>query len=486
MGGRRAADEGWTVKHAAFIIVAAPRRGALTVRAAATSLAGIMIAGAVALAPPLARAQTAASDSYDANLLGDMAGLRPFLAANGLTFSLNNTSELLGNPTGGLRQELVFEGGALATLTLDGGKAGLWPGLTLQVSAWGLYGRGLSANALDDIDTASNVEANRSLRLLDLWAEQAFAGGKASLRVGQMGVDEEFAIDQYAAPFVNAEDGFPVLPSYDLPGGGPAFPLATPAVRLKFQPSDSTTVLVALFNGNPAPGKPLFGPADGEAQNLDGSGTTLRTDGGALWFGEVQYAASPGGQPGTYKFGAWYNSNVFDDQRLDNTGRSLADPASTGQPLPRRGDWSFYALADQQVFKPAHGDGSVGVFLRAMGAPGDRNQIDYSVNGGLNWQGIIAGRPDDTLAVGFEWSRFGDQVSKLDGDIARFTGQPYPVQRWESFLELTYQTQILKWLQLQPDLQYVLRPGGGVPQLNDPTRPIGDALVLGLRTSVTF
>lgn len=451
---------------------------------AARTLAAITIA--VALAPPLARAQAPAPDTYDSNLFGDMAGLRPFLADHGVTFALTDTSELLGNPTGGLRQELVFEGAALGTLTLDGGKAGLWPGLTLQVSAWAIYGRGLSANALDDIDTASNIEANRSLRLLDLWAEQSFAGGKASLRVGQMGVDEEFTVDQYAAPFINAEDGFPVLPSYDLPGGGPAFPLATPGVRLKYQPSDSTTILVALFNGNPAPGKPLFGPADGEAQTLAGSGTTLRIDGGALWFSELQYTASPFGQPGTYKFGAWYNTNLFDDPRLDNTGRSLAAPTSTLIPLTRRGDWSLYALADQQIYKPEHGDSTVGVFLRLMGAPGDRNLIDYSVNGGVNWQGIIPGRPNDTLAVGFEWSRFGDEASKLDGDVAYFTGRPYPIQRWESFLELTYQAQVLKWLQVQPDMQYVLRPGGGVPQLNNPSRPVADALVLGLRGVVTF
>jgi porin len=307
----------------------------------ATPAAARLLMIACALAPMLAWAQAAGGDNYDSNLLGDMAGLRPFLATNGLTFSLNNTAELLGNPTGGLRQELVFEGGALGTLVLDGDKAGLWPGLTVQVTAWGIYGRGLSANALNNIDTASNVEANRSLRLYDLWAQQAFAGGKVSVRVGQMGADEEFAVDQYAAPFINAEDGFPALPSSDLPSGGPAFPLATPAVRLKFQPSESTAILVALFNGNPAPGAPLFGQADGNAQNLDGSGTTFRINGGALWFSEVQYTASPGGQPGTYKFGAWYNSGVFYDQRLDNTGQSLASPTSTGQPLVRRGDWSL-------------------------------------------------------------------------------------------------------------------------------------------------
>ena len=38
----------------------------------------------------------------------------------------------------------------------------------------------------------------------------------------------------------------------------------------------------------------------------------------------------------------------------------------------------------------------------------------------------------------------------------------------------------------QPDFQYVINPGGGLPNPRRPDRRIGDAAILGLRGTVTF
>jgi porin len=39
---------------------------------------------------------------------------------------------------------------------------------------------------------------------------------------------------------------------------------------------------------------------------------------------------------------------------------------------------------------------------------------------------------------------------------------------------------------LQPDLQYFFNPGAGIVDPNDPPRKIGNELVIGLRTNITF
>ncbi len=39
---------------------------------------------------------------------------------------------------------------------------------------------------------------------------------------------------------------------------------------------------------------------------------------------------------------------------------------------------------------------------------------------------------------------------------------------------------------LQPDFQYVIHPGGEVPDANDPTRAVDDAAIFGLRGTITF
>jgi porin len=41
-------------------------------------------------------------------------------------------------------------------------------------------------------------------------------------------------------------------------------------------------------------------------------------------------------------------------------------------------------------------------------------------------------------------------------------------------------------MQLQPDLQYVFNPGGGVQNPNDPTQRVKNELVLGMRTNIVF
>ena len=68
---------------------------------------------------------------------------------------------------------------------------------------------------------------------------------------------------------------------------------------------------------------------------------------------------------------------------------------------------------------------------------------------------------------------------------AALAGMPRLVRRGEAVLELTYQVQVAPWWQVQPTVQYIFDPVGQADP-NRPGRPLGDALVLGVRTNVTF
>jgi porin len=63
-----------------------------------------------------------------------------------------------------------------------------------------------------------------------------------------------------------------------------------------------------------------------------------------------------------------------------------------------------------------------------------------------------------------------------------------PIRDNETIIELTYQAQVTPWLIVQPDLQYVVHPGGNIPNPNvsGDNTPIKDALVMGLRTAIKF
>jgi len=464
---------------------------------------GLALVGATAAATLMALATSAAlADSDDQNqakglwqrdtLLGDMGGVRPWLGQYGVTFNLQEISEILGNVTGGIHTGADYDGLTTMGLSLDTDKAFHWSGGTFNVSALQIHGRNLSTDNLDNLQTVSGIEANRTTRLWELWYQQAFFGGKADVKLGQQSLDQEFITSQYSALYLNTMMGWPMLPSADLFAGGPAYPLSSPGIRLRVQPSDALTVLGGVFDDNP-PG----GPFSNDSQLRDGeaSGTRFNFGTGALFIGEVQYAVnqSPAkdcasiacGLPGTYKLGAWYDTAGFPDQRFDTTGLSLASPASTGVARTDQGNFSLYGVVDQMVWREAGGPRSIGVFVRLMGAPSDRNQIALSLNTGINLKAPLPGRDDDTLGIGYGLAHVSDSASALDRDHATF-GTAIPVRGTEHFIELTYQYQVAPWWQLQPDFQYMINPGGGIQNPLNTAQTVGDEAIIGVRTTITF
>jgi porin len=138
------------------------------------------------------------------------------------------------------------------------------------------------------------------------------------------------------------------------------------------------------------------------------------------------------------------------------------------------------------LWRERSGPTSVGAFARIMGAPDDRNLIDWSFNTGMNVKAPFSGRTHDVLGIGYEIAHVSGAVSGLDEDIGFFTGSPYPVRSAEHLIEVTYRYQAAPWWVVQPDFQYVINPGGGIPNPAYPAQRIGNEAVFGLRTVVTF
>jgi porin len=418
------------------------------------------------------------------NLFGDMGGLRPWLGQYGVTFGLEETSEYMGNLSGGTQTGGAYQGVTEFSLGVDTQKAFGLPGGIFNVSGFQIHGTSLTTRNLQTLQDASGIEADASTRLWELWYQQTLFGGKADVKIGQQSLDQEFMVSQYAGTFMNATFGWSVLPSVDLPAGGPAYPLSSLGVRVRATPTDAITVLGGVFDGNPAPG-------EGDPQKLNASGTNFNLGNGALVIGEIQYAinqppangsdSKASGLPGTYKLGFWYNSNRFADPSTGVTG--VAGPGTSSS---HPGNYSIYAVADQMVWRPsADSPQSVGVFARVMGAPGDRNLVDLGVNAGVTLKAPFKGRDNDVAGLAVGYAHIGSHAQ--DYASAQAVSTPgYPSRSAETVLEATYQYQVAPWWQLQADFQYFFRPAGGIPDPQNPSRRIGDEAVLGLRTTIQF
>jgi porin len=422
-------------------------------------------------------------------LTGDWGGHRTGLEDSGISLGATEISEALGNVTGGSKTGGIYEGRLELDLDLDLEKLAGWHGALIHVNAYQIHGRGLSANNLgNNLMVASNIEAQRATRLFDAWFQQSLLDGRLSVRLGQIAADDEFITSQYAATFVNSTFGWPAITAADLPSGGPAYPLATPGVRVKYTAGEALSWQTALFNGDPA-GAP--GPANPQLRNP--SGTTFSTDQNAFVITELAYAVAgdkeSGTLPATVKLGAWYHSAEFADQRFDNTGRSLADPSSDKEPRLHSGNYGLYGMVDRMLWRvPGTEDQGLAGFLRVSGSPGDRNLVELYADAGLTWKAPFEGRDNDVAGLAFAVAGIGRNARRLDSDTRAFTGTPIPVRDEEAVLELTYQFAAAPWWLIQPDLQYIFHPGGNVanPAIPSGTAPIRDAAVLGLRTSIKF
>jgi len=167
-----------------------------------------------------------------------------------------------------------------------------------------------------------------------------------------------------------------------------------------------------------------------------------------------QFHSTNGPLQGTHRAGLWY----------DPQPKAHSDSARN-----YRDDVGFYLSCDQMLVKenadPEDNQG-LGGFFRYGYANSKRNDIANFWSVGFQYQGLIEGRDNDVLGVGFAHGVFSNMASST-----------YP-EDYENVLELYYNTQICPWLNVSPSIQYIANPGG--------TKGASDAVVLGLRVQMRF
>ncbi|MCW2272807.1 carbohydrate porin [Rhodoblastus acidophilus] len=431
---------------------------------------------------PLSSAANIGQQSVGALLpepLASWNGLRPALAKKGLTFAFTYQSDPMANVSGGLKTGPAYIGRVQAVANFDPEPLTGWKGALFQVSTYQIHGVGLTGAFIGSYAAVSDIEALATTRLNEVWVEQKLTDW-LSLRIGQLAVDSEFFLSPYLGIGIGGTFGWPPIATANLPGGGVVYPFATPAARLKITPSESVALLAAVFNGDPA------GPGVGDPQKRNPYGLNFRIMDAPFAIAEAQIKYGADTAPGTLRIGAWSHFGRFADERFSSDGRSIWDPNGSGAPLQHSGDFSVYGVLDRQVLqKPDKTDDGVFAFGRIAWAPPDRNIIDFYADGGLSFQGMVPDRPADQFAFLATFARVSPAARAADLDANFFLGQRRPAHTFESILEATYSYKAATGLLVQPSLQYVIHPGGGADP-HDPLRPIPNALVVGVRTTIQY
>lgn len=395
---------------------------------------------------------------------GDWREARSALADRGVVLFGGYLAEVWGNTRGGIAPGAVYTGLFDFGVDIDLEKLAGWPGASFHNSWFYPHGGNISESHVGNLFTVSNAAAQDTLVLYELWIQQELLDGIFSVRLGQLAADEEFAISDYGALFLNATFGWPPFLSENMPNVGPAFPRGSPGVRLAWEPAPWLTFLAAAFQAD------SFSP---EA-NPHGFRWDFGPGVGCLWMNEAQVrwfhdGDDPGRLPGQAKAGFWYQNAAYE---------------IGGNVYPN--SYGFYVVTDQMIHRAPGAtagkggagpeadapEGGMGWFGRIGFGPSGRSYLNFYGDTGLTYKGLLPGRPGDTAGVAVAMGRLAPGAAQqLFDEGSRGVG-------YEMVLEATYQCQVTPWLIVQPDLQWILHPGA--------TRDEGNALVIGARASIIF
>jgi porin len=405
----------------------------------------------------------------------DPGGVRKGLAQHGIEFGGFYVGEVFGN-SGGIQQGAKYDGVLDLYVNADLHRMGFWKGLCFHTDGFQIHGQSITADNVGSLMPVSGLEATPATRLFELWLEQYMFNDRVAVRFGQLAADAEFVIADGGGYFLNGTWGWPSITAADLPSGGPAYPLATPGVRVALNPNDKFGLMVAVYNGDPASPN-----CTGDPQECNSDGLDFRLDSPPLLMIEGAYKYNQEGSlPGAVKLGGWNHFGTFEHQRFDSGGLPIGVTLNSGRPLDN--DWAFYGIVDQLIWRLPGSEEHKGVALfgRVIGAPSDRNLIDFYADGGLTFTGMIPHRPDDSFAIGFAYTGISKDAQGFDLDSG------LPVARtYEALLEICYTFQLKPGWTLQPDFQYIWQPGGNVPD-DAGTGAVKNAAVLGARTTINF
>lgn len=417
-------------------------------------------------------------------LTGDWWGMRNMLDAEGIEFSGSYTNNIAGNPVGGVGQGFTYTDNIGFGVALHLDKLIGWPGMTVTISGLNRDGTSLSQEYIMNQFTVQQVFGGSAVMFYALAFDQKFWDDKISLKFGRFATGDDFASSPiYWLYMNNGIDGNPQALPVNTQFS--AYPWAVWGARLRVDPTPEFNAMFGLYQVSDR----IF------VRNYHGLDWSMRSDDGVqlIW----QFGWTPEFFKRPVEKTATNDGKMIADGKSVAEGKSFKAPVSTemkGYPghywfgvyyspwdFPQFGtsdradnSYGFYWHADQMVFQETPGsDQGLTAWTAFVYSPQQNiAKVPFQVNGGLVYKGLIPTRDEDFTALGVIYGKFSSNYARTVADA----GNGYP--EYELVFEANYKIQITRFAFVQPDIQWVINPGG--------TGNIPNALVLGAQMGVTF
>jgi porin len=378
-------------------------------------------------------------------LTGNWFDARDALAGRGITPSIRYTTDMQGNVLGGQRRGRAYAGDFTVDVRIDMEKLAGLRGLTVGVSGDWASGTNLSDD-IGNIFTVAQASEGKVVRLSNLYLQLSLLDGRLDVKAGRFATGADSLTSPADVSLVNDALN-PMLdviqknvPSVTAP------PNTTWGGGVIGRPAEALSLSAGAFYSNPA------------LDQTTANGTEFGISGSAGYFviGEVAYRLNPekgaSGLPGRYRAGGYYDSNKY---------VFFNDPDRR-----QKGNYGFFLAGEQMVYREggAGSDQGLSLFGALIYAPQQRiNPLPWFASAGASYHGLVPGRDKDTASFALYYGGFSRDL---------------PGQTYELVLEWTYAIAFGRWLTVQPDVQYIINPGG--------RSSVGNAVVVGVQLAVEF
>lgn len=430
----------------------------------------------VPAAPPPAPSQSLpepviATPGMSTGLTGDWGGLRSRLFDAGFDFQIGYVGEPAWTARGGAKRDVTYIGQAIVGMGVDLDKAIGLRGGKAQVTLFHRHGPSVDVKQSTGLFQLVQEAYGRGqiARLAEAWYQQSFAGGMASIKLGRVPANSDFAT--FACDFQNLS--FCAPPQGNLPVSS-GYWVDAPA-------SNWGAVGKLKFGRDHKQGYAMLGVFQVNPKNIDlHDGFRLAFSGatGVLIPFEAGWTPMLGGdKPGYYKVGAWYETSRGTDVARDANGRLIAISGASGRALS--GHYGVYLQIEQQLTPSPRGLDQKGlsVFLNVTQFDRKSSIVDNQIAVGLTQTGTFAGRPNDQIAFAAARTHVNSRLRGPDA-IAVEAGALAGIRQSEYVLELDYRLVPIAGVKVAPNVQWGIDPGGVSERRN--------VLAFGVKTSLTF
>ncbi len=407
---------------------------------------------------------------------GDWWELRHPLVDHGINIIGSYGSDIQGNVAGGLSPGFGYADCIDLRLDLDLQKLVGWNGAHFVISGIDRNGNNLTKQHVGNVFNVAQIWGDQTINYYALWLTQDLFDGWWNIKLGRIAATDDFTSNPliYGLYLSNAIDGQPFAVAAS--GFVSAYPAAVWGGRLRFNDKEHNLyAMFGIYQTSDRLYKPKYHGVDFSMRRNDGMNLLWEVG----WLPEFQPHTPPAsftaqasaptpssvtpetwhGMPGHYKFGIFYTP-------WQNIPQFL--PGNTFY------SYGFYWLFDQMVYQAAPGSTrGLTLWSAFIYAPAQNTSlIPFQASGGAIYTGLIPRRSNDQLVFGCFYGTFSSNYATTQ----RIAGNGNPT--YELVLEAGYRINLSTFFYIEPDVQYVIHPGG--------TGRIPNAWVIGAQIGFSF